>query len=148
MATATYDFKVNASIDKVWEAISEGSEYETWNPFIVKVNGKMEPGAEVEMTCVTDSGKTLRGPAQVVANEPHSRIAWSLNSPISGFRSWSVEMQVSENGDGTNVTVNTNLGGLAQMIMGPKMDEIGAGFNRMADAMSKRVGQQQQRMAA
>jgi uncharacterized protein YndB with AHSA1/START domain len=149
MSAGTYNYKINAPVEKVWEALTDCQEYENWNPFIVKADGVPHEGASIEVACAFDSGKAIRGTAQVTAHEHHKHLGWQLSSSIPGFRSWSVDIKVNEDGgQGTDLSVSTSLSGLSSLVMGPRIDDVQSGFQRMADAMNKRFSKTQRVAAA
>ena len=149
MPAGTYNYKINAPVEKVWEALTDCQEYENWNPFIVKASGVPHEGANIEVACAFDSGKALRGVAEVTAHEHHKRLSWQISSYIPGFRSWSVDIKVNENGgQSTDLSVTTSLSGLSFLVMGPRIDDVQSGFQRMADAMNKRFSKSQRLAAA
>ena len=149
MTAGNYSYKINAPLEKVWEALHECQEYENWNPFIVKATGVPSEGANIELACAFDSGKAVRGVAEVTAYEHHRQISWKLNSPIPGFRSWTVDFQVKDGGDkSTTLDITTNLGGLSFLVMGPHINDVQSGFERMATALNKRFGKSEQVAAA
>ena len=139
MATGSYSFEIDAPVERVWEALSETGQYNSWNPFIVRATGPASPGATVEMVCAFNSGKTLRGPAKITACEHHTRLAWSLNSAIPGFRSWKVDLNLSPLGESrTSLSITTDLSGISSLVGGPKIDEVHDGFERMISALERR----------
>ena len=149
MSTGTYSYKINAPVEKVWEAITDCQQYESWNPFIVKAAGVPSAGANIEVTCAFDSGKAVRGTAAITALEHHKQLSWRLTSPIPGFRSWTVDFHVSEDSaQGTTLDVTTNLGGLSFLVMGPHISDVQSGFERMAAALNKRFAKSAQVAAA
>ena len=140
MSSASYDFEIDSPVERVWEALSETGQYSSWNPFIVRAIGAATPGATVEMVCAFDSGKTLRGPASITAWERHTRLAWSLNSAVPGFRSWKVDLNLSPRGEfRTTLSITAELGGISSLVGGPKIDDVHDGFERMISALESRV---------
>lgn len=139
MAAATYRFKINASLEKVWEAIEETPEYENWNPFFVRAKGMPNQGSEIDLICAFDLGKTVNGKAEVLANQHMDRLAWDMSLSAPGFRGWSVDMRVSETGPNScDLKVITNLHGLSFLARGPRIEQIAEGFDRMATALNRR----------
>lgn len=137
MPAATYEFRINGPINVVWGALTNLLEYETWNPFIIRAVGTMEPGTEIELVCNLESGRDLRGTALVVSNELHRRLAWEMSS---GFRTWTARIEVNKHDEEqTDIAVVTEVKGLRLMGRGPTMADLEDGFRRMAEALEIRV---------
>jgi hypothetical protein len=143
MPAATYRFKINAPLERVWEAIEEAPEYENWNPFFVRATGMPHQGATIDLICALDMGKTVRGKAEVISNQHMDRLAWNMSLNTPGFRSWTVDMRVSETGPAScDLKVITDLRGMSFLLRGPRIEQIADGFDRMATALNRHFGEQ------
>lgn len=139
MSTATYEFKIDAPLEAVWVALTNLQEYENWNPFIIRAAGTMDPGTDLELVCVLNSGKDLRGVAEVTSYEPNRRLSWEMGS---GFKTWAVRMEVHSPDEGsTDLTVATEIKSMPLLGRGPSIDDIRDGFRRMATALNKHVAE-------
>jgi uncharacterized protein YndB with AHSA1/START domain len=139
MSAATYEFKINAPLEAVWVALTTLQEYERWNPFIIRAAGTMDPGTDLELVCFLQSGKDLRGAAEVTSYEPNRRVSWEMGS---AFKTWTVRMEVhSTDEQTTELTVVTEMKSMPRIGRAPGMDDIEDGFKRMADALNKHVAE-------
>lgn len=144
MPAATYRFKINASLERVWEALEEAPQYESWNPFFVRAAGMPHQGATIDLVCAFGLGAAVRGKAEVISNQHMDRLAWNMTFNAPGFRGWSVDMRVSETGPRScDLKVITNLHGRSFLVRGPRIKDIADGFDRMATALNRHFSEQE-----
>ncbi|NOX88726.1 MAG: SRPBCC domain-containing protein [Calditrichaeota bacterium] len=49
MRTIFTELIIDAPIEKVWAALSDFSQYATWNPFIIYAKGTLQPGKKISV---------------------------------------------------------------------------------------------------
>lgn len=66
---------INASKETIWNALTDFSQYPTWNPFIISVEGKAETGTFLKNTMLLN-GKTQVFTPVVLEATPSKKLAW------------------------------------------------------------------------
>lgn len=73
------DTKVKASPDKVWEVLSEPSNYPKWMKHLDRVEGakKLKKGAKLKLISITPSKNEIKIEVEVTEFDPPNRLAWT-----------------------------------------------------------------------
>lgn len=61
---------------QVWAALADFASYPTWNPFIVRIEGRCELGARLRIALRQPSGKLYTFMPTVTACEPQRLLQW------------------------------------------------------------------------
>jgi hypothetical protein len=96
---------INAPATKVRAIVGDYKAYPNWNPFVVKVEGDMSAGNDVQVTVHPVGRARITGTGHILASDS-GRIAWSgrLGFPgiFSGVHTFLIEA------DGPNRTIFSN----------------------------------------
>lgn len=67
---------INASIDKVWDDLTDFTRYPDWNPFIRKINGKIIKGNIIEVTFQTQGSDPVVFTPEIILYEENNILQW------------------------------------------------------------------------
>jgi len=62
--------EIDAPVERVRSVLIDGSQYPDWNPYLVRIEGSIEAGADIVAHARLDTGQTLPMPVRVVSVEP------------------------------------------------------------------------------
>jgi hypothetical protein len=72
----TTHLTVNASLEHVWETLTDLASYPSWNPFITSAAGTIVVGERLNLTIQPPGGRAMRFKPWVTAAEPHHYLEW------------------------------------------------------------------------
>jgi len=80
------EIEIDAPADKVWRIISDFESFPSWNPFVVKVLGKAEEGATLNIEVQLPESRKLKFTPLVLKAEPNRELRWVGSMPLGMFR--------------------------------------------------------------
>lgn len=75
---------INASKEKVWQILTDFSNYPSWNPFIISIKGELAPTKRLKNTLV-NGNKTYVFKPTVLSVVPNQYFDWLGNLFIGGL---------------------------------------------------------------
>lgn len=81
--TSTID--VDAGPDRVWQVLTDFAAYPEWNPFIVRAEGAIEPGARLSLRMQPASGRAVTLKPTLVEAAEGRRLRWSGRLGVPGL---------------------------------------------------------------
>lgn len=76
---------INASIDKVWDELTDFSKYPDWNPFIRKISGEIKKGNIIEVTFQTHGSDPIVFTPEIILYEENNILQWEGKLFIPGI---------------------------------------------------------------
>lgn len=113
----TVSIFINATPEKIWQILTNLSDYNSWNSTIVSIQGEMRVGGKIELVSILAPKRTFKLTIKVF--EPAKKLVWG---DMMGSRTYTLE----KNDAGTLFTMTEKIGGplfplFAKMI--PPFDE-------------------------
>jgi 3-oxoacyl-[acyl-carrier-protein] synthase-3 len=68
--------EIDASADRVWDALTDFERYPAWNPFIRQAHGELAVGGRIDVAVRPSLGVPLHFHATVLACEPKRALVW------------------------------------------------------------------------
>jgi hypothetical protein len=85
MTTLETSVRINAPIETVWAILIDFPAYETWNPYMVKIEGEAQAGANILVHSLpVQGGKVMKAPVDVVSIEGFA-MRWEGGLPDRGL---------------------------------------------------------------
>ena len=85
---------IHASREKVWQILTNFQAYPTWNPFIIRIEGTLQPGAKLKNTLRNGDGTMTFTPVITQVKEQES-FAWLgslfVKGLFDGLHSFTIE---------------------------------------------------------
>lgn len=123
---------INASAEKVWQVLTDFENWENWNSFIIKSEGKAEEGTKLKNTFDND-GKEMIFKPKVLKAEPNKELIWMGRLFVPGIFDGTHGFRIEELGP--NQVKFTNYesfkGLFSRMIMKKIHASTAAGFEQM-----------------
>jgi hypothetical protein len=92
---------INATPEKVWKLLTDFDNYPSWNPFIVSIKGKPEPGQKLEATFQSAPGSQMSFRPKVLVAEPQKRLQWIGRLLFPGLFDGKHSFELIANSNGT-----------------------------------------------
>ena len=70
------EIEINASPEKIWKILTDFSKYPEWNPFIMYLRGKPEPGTKFEVTLKNPGSKPITFNPKWLIVKPAEELRW------------------------------------------------------------------------
>jgi hypothetical protein len=68
--------QINASPAQVWSVFAGGPDWSQWNPFILEVKGRIEPGRQISATLKLGKGAPMLFRPWVLVVRPDQELRW------------------------------------------------------------------------
>jgi len=82
VSTIETNIDIAAPASRVWEILVEFAAYADWNPYLVRVEGTAEAGAEIIVTSRPGGdGPEMKQPVRVVSVDPPHAMRWEGGLP-------------------------------------------------------------------
>jgi len=132
---------INASQKKVWDILFNIKDYPQWNPFTYRVESDMEIGSNINLFVrMPKRGDRMQSETICYMDEP-KQMAWNMYmlSPVllSARRDQFIDKINEESCSYETVDVFEGL--LAPLVMLLFKDDVGLGFNTMANSLKIRA---------
>jgi hypothetical protein len=95
------EIQIDASPQRVWEALTESGDWGAWNPFVRRVIGDFREGARLENTMVLEGQKPMTFKPKVLRVDPARELRWLGRLLIPGLFDGEHYFQLEPAGAGT-----------------------------------------------
>lgn len=101
---------INASTEKVWSVLMDTQRYREWNPVLIPIEGKLEPGAKVKYEFHQDENSTTEIPSRVKKIIPGKLL--NQGGGITGILRFDHRYILEAMDDKTKVTIHEDYRGI------------------------------------
>lgn len=130
------EININSPIDKVWDALADIENYHTWNPYHIKVQGKLALGEKLKVNIHKPNGVKIEIEPYVMKLERNKILTWG--GGVSGiFKGIHVFELISLQKNKTKLIHRERFSGIA--IPFASLDAIEEGYNQMNKALKKKL---------
>jgi hypothetical protein len=121
---------INATTHKVWQVLTNLSDYQNWNPFIVNAQGKLIEGEQLELTFKPTAKKTMTFKPTLLSIKPNKELRWLGKLLFKGLFDGEHKFELIANKDNSTTLLHSEkfTGILLGML---NMDETKSSFERM-----------------
>lgn len=141
MKEISTEITINTDVHKIWEALTEFSEYNKWNPFIREIEGTPNVGSRLKILLHTSKGKNRTYRPRVTKVEHGKELRWYGKSVIPGlFNGERIFVLEEINKDQTKFVHKEIFTGILVELIGSRLDKDMLGsFREMNEALKERV---------
>lgn len=134
------EIEIEASPDSVWEVLTDLSEYQNWNPFVVAGSGEVAVGCQLEVRMRQPGGnETTFKPIVTEATSPRS-FEWLGRLGAPGLFAGRHRFDLVPTETGTLLVHSEEFTGVLVPMLAKSLDQkTRAGFEAMNAAMKERV---------
>ena len=79
------EIEINASVERVWDILTDFASYPQWNPFIRNISGLPAPGERLEVRLEPPGGRGMTFKPKVLNAEPNRELRWLGNLLVPGL---------------------------------------------------------------
>jgi hypothetical protein len=130
---------VDAAPESVWAVLMDFPAYPSWNPFIVAIDGKAEPGESLRVSMRPPGGKAQTFKPKVLRADALEAFVWRGSLPVPGLFTGEHSFQLTRAGDGTRLRHSESFSGLLVPFLRKMLVRTEEGFNQMNAALKARA---------
>src|SRR5690242_3329618 len=108
MATEiTTRININASVNHVWQVLTDFTHYAEWNPFITSITGSAQVGNKINVRLVLPGSKGMNMTPRVTVFNPNKEFRWLGHLLFKGIFDGEHRFELQDNGDGTTTFIQS-----------------------------------------
>jgi hypothetical protein len=136
----SHTIEIAASPAEVWAVVSDTAAFPTWNPFIRKLEGKLQTGAKLSVTIEPPGRRSTNFRPTVLAAQPGRELRWLGRILIPGVfdGEHSLVLEPTATG-GTRFTQGERFSGILVRLFSANLDSTEVGFKQMNEALKARA---------
>jgi hypothetical protein len=139
MRAIEHTVDIQAPAATVWQILTDTDRYETWNPFMPRLSGRLAPGERLTLT-VRPGTRTMTFRPTVLAVEDGELIRWRGRLGVPGLFDGEHELRLEPIDDGgTRFVQRETFTGLLVPVMPRVLDDTAIGFAAMNTALRDRA---------
>ena len=132
---------IRATPDTIWEILTDGPSYSTWDNGVVRVEGRILPGETIKVASEANPDRNF--PVKVSAWQPGESMEWSGGMPLGLFRGVRT-FSLRPGGDGsTEFTVREEYTGPLLGLIWRTIPDLGPSFAKFAEGLKRHAEQLQ-----
>ncbi len=90
MMETTVSININTSPEKIWEILTNGPRYTSWNSTVISLEGNIKKGEKIKLTSTSDPKRVFK--LNVVEFDSPTKMVWSDgNFMFKGVRTFSLD---------------------------------------------------------
>jgi hypothetical protein len=126
---------IRATPETIWEILTDGPSYSTWDNGVVRVEGRILSGETIKVVSEANPDRTF--PVKVSGWQPGVSMEWSGGLPLGLFRGVRT-FSLTPAGDGTTAfTVREEYTGPLLGLMWRSIPDLGPSFAKFADGLKQ-----------
>ena len=131
------EISIDAAPADVWNVLADGARYPEWNPFIVRMDGELTPGATLQNTLQPEPGRQMVFRPLVLTVEPERELRWLGRLFIPRIFDGEHYFLLEERNGATHLTHGENFTGALLLFIDP--ESFRANFEAMNLALKERA---------
>ena len=131
------DISIDAPAADVWNVLADGARYGEWNPFIVRMDGELTPGATLQNTLQPEPDRQMVFRPVVLTVLPERELRWLGHLFIPRIFDGEHYFLLEERDGATHLTHGEIFTGALLLFIDP--DSFRANFEAMNVALKERV---------
>ena len=141
MKTIETQIKANSTPEKIWKILINFEEYESWNPFMIKVVGDAKLGSKIMVKIQTVRGKQRTYYPTITRLEINKELRWKGKSFLPGIFDGERIFIIEKSTDNKVSFIHKEIfTGLGVKLVGNKLDEdLRESFDKMNIALKTKA---------
>lgn len=128
---------IDADADAVWQVLTDGAHYPSWDSGVEHVDGRIAPNEKITVYAAVSPGRAF--PVRVTEFEPGRHMRWTGGMPLGLFRG-NRTFTLTDQGDGiTRFTVREEYTGPLLPLIWRSMPDLRPSFEQFAAGLKQRT---------
>lgn len=134
----TISTEINATPEKIWRILTDGSNYTNWNSTIISLEGKIAAGEKIKLKSTLDPKRTFK--LKVSTLHPNTKMVWEdgMAPMFKGVRTYTLS---KVNTDTTLFTMTEVFSGIMLPLIAGSLPDFGPSFEQFAADLKKTTEQ-------
>ncbi len=135
------EIEINASVERIWEILTDFKKYPEWNPFVKSITGEPKLGGTITAVLHQPDSKPMTIKPTIIRMKKNAELAWLGKLMFSGVFDGEhmFEMEVLDNGK-TRFVQRENFKGILIPFLWKMLDtKTRKGFEAMNQALKKQA---------
>ena len=128
---------INASPATLWRLLTDGANYPSWNPAVIKVDGRIAAGETIKVVAKVSPNRTF--PVKVSAFSPERSMAWSGGMPLGLFKGVRTFTLTPRGSSATEFSMEEVYSGLLAPLIGRSVPDLSESFEQYATGLKARA---------
>lgn len=125
---------INAPADRVWDLLTDGSNYTSWNPAVVSLDGPIRVGETISLVSIVNPKRAFK--LKVVEITAPNRMVWADGMPFGLFKGRRTYL-VDERDGSTTFSMTEEFSGPLSGLITKTIPDMTDSFNQFADGLKK-----------
>lgn len=131
------EITINSNPEKIWKILTNKDEYSNWNPFIKKLEGKLEVGEKLKTIIQPIGSSKMTFKPIVIEYKENKILRWKGKLLVGGFFDGTHSFELVDNENGT-VTFKQSEVFEGVLVRFFNLDNTKKGFEKMNEELKKR----------
>jgi hypothetical protein len=127
---------IQAKPERVWELLTDGPGYPSWNTTVDRLEGRIAPGEKITVHAKISPGRAF--PVKVQELSPPQRMVWAGGMPLGlfkGVRTFTLTPQ----GDALRFEMREVFSGLLSPLIERSLPDLQPAFDEFAQALKRKA---------
>ena len=141
MRELTTNIDIESTPEAVWATLMDFNRYPDWNPFVVEISGRPNPGESLTVSLQNPGGKAMSVSPTVMTAIENREFSWLGKLGIKGIFDGHHHFQIEPTSDGSiRFTQSEEFSGILVPVLWKMLNsKTRAGFEAMNTALKDRV---------
>ena len=126
--------RIHASRERIWGLLTDASSWTSWNPTVVRIDGKIALGEKVTVHARLAPGRAF--PVRVSELVPNERMVWTGGMPLGLFRGERTYLLAPRDG-AVEFSMREVFSGLLAPLIGKSIPDMQRTFDEFAASLKK-----------
>lgn len=132
--------EIDAPPEAVWSQLADTAAYPDWNPFVRRLEGRLEEGAPLEVEIAPPGGRAMTFRPTVLAARPNRELRWRGRLLLPGLFDGEHAFRIEPlEGDRSRFTQSERFSGLLVRPLRRSLANTERGFEAMNEALKARA---------
>jgi hypothetical protein len=131
--------EIAAPAARVWGVLTDFARFPEWNPFIIGIEGRPEPGARLRVQIKPPGKSAMTFTPEVLRAEPERELRWRGRLLVPGVFDGEHAFELECRGDGCAFRQSERFTGLLVPLLGGALAATQRGFEAMNAALKQRA---------
>jgi hypothetical protein len=124
---------------RVWSVLTDFARFPEWNPFIVRIEGTLEPGARLRVQIKPPGKSAMTFTPTILVARPAKEFRWRGRLLLPGIFDGEHAFELESRGDGCSFRQSERFTGLLVPLLGGALAATQRGFEAMNAALKRRA---------
>jgi hypothetical protein len=127
---------IRARPERVWELLTDGPSYPSWNTTVARLDGRIAAGEKITVHAKVSPGRAF--PVKVQELSPFERMVWAGGMPLGlfkGVRTFTLTPQ----GDALRFEMREVFSGLLSPLIERSLPDLQPAFDEFAQALKRKA---------